>query len=265
MPPRKRKAADPDREPDVVDLMDSDDPESPAPPHAARRNSARIQRQQPQPPEKVLCIYPENNKEGITLTYGEWYRLQPLGESVSSEQLLLNDTLVDFYIKHLLSAVLSEEEQRRVHIFSSFFFKRLKAAIGNEAAMRGMLKWVQKVDLLSKQLIFVRTCRPPAVPSHPPRPAPWRRCRAHVRSLPASPGAGARGAPRRPLVARRRLLPAPRRHCAAIRSARCAGCARAEQRRCGRRAVGAGVGASVGVGDGDGDGVDVGGLRAQAA
>ena len=38
---------------------------------------------------------------------------------------LLNDSIIDFYLRYVFSTKLDERQKARVHVFSSFFYQRL--------------------------------------------------------------------------------------------------------------------------------------------
>ena len=56
------------------------------------------------------------------MTYGDMHRLLPAAHHmVVPTEVLLNDTLVDFWVKYYTAKLLTDEQRRRVHIFNSFF------------------------------------------------------------------------------------------------------------------------------------------------
>ncbi|KAL1131398.1 hypothetical protein AAG570_011015 [Ranatra chinensis] len=88
------------------------------------------------------------------------------------EDQFLNDVIIDFYLKYLLQTMLSEEDQKRTHVFSSFFYKRLttrttpQVGLGakniedpklspaekRHARVKG---WTKSVDLFAKDFIII--------------------------------------------------------------------------------------------------------------
>ena len=156
--PRKRKAkAGPSEEERVeIDLVDSDDDV----PADERRRSGRIKRAL-ETDELFLFTTgetKEEQREAIRVTYGDMHRLLPAAHHmvVPTEGMLLNDTLVDFWVKYYTATLLTDEQRRRVHIFNSFFMKRLRGAhsSGNTSDLSALLKWVQHIDLFEKELLF---------------------------------------------------------------------------------------------------------------
>ncbi|BFZ24876.1 hypothetical protein BsWGS_27915 [Bradybaena similaris] len=104
--------------------------------------------QYPPPPAKRLSITTEDL---YCLTEGEF----------------LNDVIIDFYLQYLYLEKLSEENRRRTHIFSSFFYKRLmqkdRHDRSEEDAKKSLperrharvKKWTKTVDLFSKDFIVI--------------------------------------------------------------------------------------------------------------
>uniref|UniRef100_UPI00358F376C sentrin-specific protease 6-like isoform X2 n=1 Tax=Myxine glutinosa TaxID=7769 RepID=UPI00358F376C len=75
----------------------------------------------------------------------------------------VNDVIIDFYLKYLVSEKLPREDSSRIHIFSSFFYQRLsqrgerdspRIPIQKRRHMR-VRTWTRHVDLFSKELVFV--------------------------------------------------------------------------------------------------------------
>ena len=152
-------------EPVMVDLCGSSDEEDAAAAKRPKRVSSRLAAKELQPDSKVLLHYPTKGAKGsIMLTYGDVRRLRRHGAAVAPEQLLLNDSLVDFYVKYLMEhsnqfadagiGGLTAPARERVHVFNAFFLKRLRLSI-QKGTLDGMVKWAQNVDLFAKDLIFV--------------------------------------------------------------------------------------------------------------
>eukprot|EP00900_Chrysochromulina_parva_P000336 jgi/Chrpa1/10302/Chrysochromulina_OHIO_Genome00002604-RA len=170
--PSKRKAR---ADPISIDLCNTDDEDDgtaavaaavDATKPAAGRRSSRIASQARKPDEAVLLHFPsEDAKERITLTYADVRRLKSGARGAAPETLLLNDNLVDLYIKYLSGPPqqlcakfipgLDEKSRSHVHMFSAFFLKRLKTTITKGLSMHTMMKWVRDVDLLAKDFLFV--------------------------------------------------------------------------------------------------------------
>ena len=178
MPRKRSSGASADAPPVVVDLLDSDDDDVVAADAARERKGQRRSKRlsnNPKPDASVkLFEFPEKEREYVTLTFGDLRRLRPRSMNLihesTSDELLLNDNLVDFYVKYLsiahkpdkvpdkvkaLMQGLSAEDHSRVHVFNSFFLKRLKTTINQGRDPAALLKWTQGVDLFKKDFIFV--------------------------------------------------------------------------------------------------------------
>ena len=57
-----------------------------------------------------------------------------LAAVVETAALLLNDSLVDFYLRYLQSQM-NEAQRERVHIFNSFFLKQLRSTLQTRRAL----------------------------------------------------------------------------------------------------------------------------------
>lgn len=64
---------------------------------------------------KQLLIYPPG-KGGLPINTEDYLCL--------AQDQFLNDVIIDFYLKYLLLN-LPKEQQEKVHVFSTFFYKRL--------------------------------------------------------------------------------------------------------------------------------------------
>ncbi|XP_065184433.1 uncharacterized protein LOC135815120 isoform X2 [Sycon ciliatum] len=116
-------------------------------------------------PRELLTYPPLPQTGGITVTSNDLLCLQP--------QEFLNDIIIDFYLKYLFHE-LPEEKQAKVHMFNSFFYRRLtqRQAGGStrSAAKSGGLvgisnshqemhdrvkKWTRNVDIFDKDFVFI--------------------------------------------------------------------------------------------------------------
>ncbi|GFR76499.1 sentrin-specific protease 7 [Elysia marginata] len=111
------------------------------------------------PPIRLL-LYPPPPARGISITTEDLMCL--------AEGEFLNDVVIDFYLQYLYKEKLSEANQKRTHIFSSFFYKRLtqrdrhsekteedaKKSLPERRHAR-VKKWTKHVDLFSKDFIIV--------------------------------------------------------------------------------------------------------------
>jgi Ulp1 family protease len=85
----------------------------------------------------------------VTVTRGDLNTL--------ADEELLNDTVMDFYIK-VLEADLPAAQREECHFFSTFFWKRLSQEQNPESRHAGVAKWTRKVDIFSKRFLFVPIC-----------------------------------------------------------------------------------------------------------
>ncbi|CAN6287288.1 unnamed protein product [Urochloa humidicola] len=98
-------------------------------------------------------IYPQEDPEAISISKTDAERLLP--------ETFLNDTLIDFYIKHL-STRIESTKKRRYHFFNSFFFRKLadldkdqgRAPEGRAAFLR-VRKWTRKINVFEKDFLFI--------------------------------------------------------------------------------------------------------------
>lgn len=105
-----------------------------------------------------MIVYPPPPaKGGISVTNEDLHCL--------SEGEFLNDVIIDFYLKYLVLEKLKKEEADRIHIFSSFFYKRLNQRerrnhettnLSIQQKRHGRVKtWTRHVDIFEKDFIFV--------------------------------------------------------------------------------------------------------------
>ncbi|CAN6298317.1 unnamed protein product [Urochloa humidicola] len=98
-------------------------------------------------------LYPQGDPEAFSISKTDAERLLP--------ETFLNDTLIDFYIKHL-STRIESTEKHRYHFFNSFFFRKLKdldkdpgGAPEGRAAFLRVRKWTRKVNIFEKDFLFI--------------------------------------------------------------------------------------------------------------
>ncbi|XP_076235982.1 uncharacterized protein LOC143180264 isoform X3 [Calliopsis andreniformis] len=108
---------------------------------------------------QTITVYPPPPaKGGIAINTEDYLCL--------GEDQFLNDVIIDFYLKYLTLEVLSEVDQHRTHVFSSYFYKRLTsphAQAGESsvplspAAKRHarVQKWTKNVNIFEKDFIII--------------------------------------------------------------------------------------------------------------
>ncbi|XP_077409027.1 sentrin-specific protease 6 [Vanacampus margaritifer] len=111
------------------------------------------------PVVKLMVYPPPPAKGGILVTNEDLHCL------IDGE--FLNDVIIDFYLKYLVLEKLKKEDAQRIHVFSSFFYKRLtqreKGSVPDRSNNLPIHKrkhnrvktWTRHVDLFEKDFVFV--------------------------------------------------------------------------------------------------------------
>ncbi|XP_077366072.1 sentrin-specific protease 6 [Festucalex cinctus] len=111
------------------------------------------------PVVKLMVYPPPPAKGGILVTNEDLHCL------IDGE--FLNDVIIDFYLKYLVLEKLKKEDAQRIHVFSSFFYKRLtqreKGSVPDRSNNLPIHKrkhnrvktWTRHVDLFDKDFVFV--------------------------------------------------------------------------------------------------------------
>uniref|UniRef100_A0A4W4DW31 Ubiquitin-like protease family profile domain-containing protein n=1 Tax=Electrophorus electricus TaxID=8005 RepID=A0A4W4DW31_ELEEL len=69
---------------------------------------------------------------------------------------LLNDVILDFYLKYLVCEKLKTEDANRCHVFSSFFYRNSRRELLCSQKRHNRVKtWTRRLDLFEKDFIFV--------------------------------------------------------------------------------------------------------------
>ncbi|CAE6465034.1 unnamed protein product [Rhizoctonia solani] len=130
------------------------------PPPSKPRTRSAISHSSQAPPEKdskpviapdadeVVLVHP-TGVGSVTINRGEIARLEP-GE-------FLNDTLIELGLKMWLNDLRLKDPALvdQIHVFSSFFFKKLDAGRGKGCDYNSVKKWTSKFDLFSKRFIII--------------------------------------------------------------------------------------------------------------
>ncbi|EZA57568.1 Sentrin-specific protease [Ooceraea biroi] len=108
---------------------------------------------------QTITVYPPPPaKGGIAINTEDYLCL--------AEDQFLNDVIIDFYLKYLTLEVLSESDQHRTHVFSSYFYKRLTSPHAQAAesivpmtpaAKRHarVQKWTKNVNIFEKDFVII--------------------------------------------------------------------------------------------------------------
>ncbi|KAI8583744.1 hypothetical protein K450DRAFT_196016 [Umbelopsis ramanniana AG] len=103
--------------------------------------------------DETLFVYPFTGYGGITVSKADEARLDD-GE-------FLNDNIIDFYMKWILDQLHNRDPElaKQVHIFNSFFYKRLTQRNRNsrkeETVYDRVKKWTAKMNLFDKSYVFI--------------------------------------------------------------------------------------------------------------
>ncbi|KAM6494165.1 hypothetical protein JOM56_010526 [Amanita muscaria] len=102
----------------------------------------------PVDPDEVILVYPQGLPGAINITNADVSRLQP-GE-------FLNDTVIEFGLKlwHRELESSNPEFAKDVHVFSSFFYKKLHNR-NFEEGYQSVRKWTSKFNLFDKKYIII--------------------------------------------------------------------------------------------------------------
>lgn len=108
----------------------------------------------------IILRYPPNISRGcISIFSDDYLDLKPM--------TYLNDAIIDFYLKYFTLEKTSEDFQSRIHVFDSFFYKKLTTSEEknpeeveskeekNWKMYQRVAKWDEKVKLFEKDFIFV--------------------------------------------------------------------------------------------------------------
>lgn len=142
------------KEVEVVLISDTDDiveTEAPLMPIASRRTTrASAKRKDTRDPAIVLFYYPFEAKQRVPITVGDKRRTE--------QGMFLNDSLIDWYLLFLSASKWLPAIAEKVHIFSSFFYRRLthrEDAKAHAAEHDRVKRWTAKVDIFSKDYLVV--------------------------------------------------------------------------------------------------------------
>ncbi|XP_063709138.1 sentrin-specific protease 6-like [Culicoides brevitarsis] len=108
-----------------------------------------------------ILTYPPTSSSGrhISLFLNDFMDLAP--------KTYLNDAIIDLYLQYVLMELVSPEMRERIHIFDSFFWKKLSTKCSDEETgkmsaeetslqkYQRVAKWDEKVKLFEKDFIFV--------------------------------------------------------------------------------------------------------------
>eukprot|EP00736_Rhodelphis_marinus_P014132 Rmarinus@m.14327 len=98
------------------------------------------------PPDKIVARYPKEAEKGkaVTIRFQD-YRTLYYGE-------MLNDTVIDFYLKFLSE---NADAAKKCHIFSPFFYSKIKGNKNHAEKYDSVSKWTESVDIFEKDYLFI--------------------------------------------------------------------------------------------------------------
>ncbi|KAI0357362.1 hypothetical protein OH77DRAFT_1422202 [Trametes cingulata] len=115
------------------------------------RQSARGARTSvtPENLDELVLVYPPSGTGAVNITRGDLKRLD--------NGQYLNDTLIEFGLKVWLDELRKDQPElaEQVHIFNSFFFKKLNSKKEVRDSYPSVRKWTSKVDIFKKKYIIV--------------------------------------------------------------------------------------------------------------
>ncbi|KAF8546883.1 hypothetical protein OG21DRAFT_1425941 [Imleria badia] len=123
---------------------------------SARQSAIRSMRASPPPlppaqlePDEVVLMYPPTGTGALSIMQSDLRRLLP--------EEYLNDTLIEFGLKLWLNDLHGKDPAlaNQIHVFSSFFYKKLNNRKNPEDGYNSVRKWTSKVDLFTKKYIIV--------------------------------------------------------------------------------------------------------------
>jgi len=112
-------------------------------------------------PDRVLFSFPEDSQDSVSIRVCDVEKL--------SQDTFLNDSLIDFYLKHTLAMGIDGKAQHQVHVFTSYLYSKLtdglkgvaldfsrieENAPGWYAGYAPLKRWTVGVDLFSKSCII---------------------------------------------------------------------------------------------------------------
>ncbi|KAG7088240.1 hypothetical protein E1B28_012254 [Marasmius oreades] len=130
-------------------LRASNQEEGVQPPSLSRRWTRQAERKPPaEDPDEVILVYPPSTTGAVNITNADLNRLQP-GE-------FLNDTIIEFGLKlwHKELEETNPELAKQIHIFNSFFYKKLNKK-NIEESYKTVARWTSKIDIFKKKYVVV--------------------------------------------------------------------------------------------------------------
>jgi len=153
-PPRKsRRIAQRNNggKPHEINLISDDENEgaeraqSPPPMRRSRRRMGKA----PLSNGALVAVYPKEGTDRIQIIQDDLDRLAP--------EKQLNDSIIDFYLKWFFQEKCTPEQREEYHVFSTFFFVKIKGISRSNAAEKfeKVRKWTSSIDIFQKKFIII--------------------------------------------------------------------------------------------------------------
>ncbi|KAG2112317.1 uncharacterized protein F5147DRAFT_684639 [Suillus discolor] len=100
-------------------------------------------------PEELILVYPPSGPGALNIMGSDLNRLRP--------HEFLNDTLIEFGLKLWLADLKEQNPDlaEQIHVFSSFFYKKLNNKKSLDEGYQSVKKWTSRVNIFSKKYIIV--------------------------------------------------------------------------------------------------------------
>ncbi|KAG1906516.1 uncharacterized protein F5891DRAFT_1002663 [Suillus fuscotomentosus] len=100
-------------------------------------------------PEELILVYPPSGPGALNVMGSDLNRLRP--------HEFLNDTLIEFGLKLWLADLKEQNPDlaEQIHVFSSFFYKKLNNKKSLDEGYQSVKKWTSRVNIFSKKYIIV--------------------------------------------------------------------------------------------------------------
>ncbi|QRV86617.1 Ulp1 protease family, carboxy-terminal catalytic domain protein [Ceratobasidium sp. AG-Ba] len=99
--------------------------------------------------DEIMLVYPSAGPGAVNINRAELLRL--------GEGEFLNDTLIELGLKLWVNNLREKNPElvEQIHVFNSFFFKKLDSGRGKACDYNSVKKWTSKIDLFKKKFIIV--------------------------------------------------------------------------------------------------------------
>uniref|UniRef100_A0ABD2WFU2 Ubiquitin-like protease family profile domain-containing protein n=1 Tax=Trichogramma kaykai TaxID=54128 RepID=A0ABD2WFU2_9HYME len=109
----------------------------------------------PSEDDKIIITYPGGAQSGSFVIRVSDYKCLDDGA-------YLNDVMIDFYLKYFVDKLLSAENRRRTHVFSSFFYQNIAPSPNENPGLANskgrhtkVSKWTKHVNIFEKDFIII--------------------------------------------------------------------------------------------------------------